>query len=146
MQLSLVNVRRLISRTRNRPGVDSRVQAPALPRSLANRLEHATDAAEKLNVSGCGAASHFIQPSNGRRLQARLGRALRGIHHVDFDFNGVFSPLHPALAFFVSLVHEENHSGKQTATSIARPLSVNHAQTASTSAPSASSSRTTIDG
>jgi hypothetical protein len=82
---------------------------------LTNRLEHTADTAEKLHVSCLGTTTHFIQPLNGCRLQARLRRAVRGIHHVDLDLDGVFSPLHPAFTFFVSLVHEENYSGSRSA-------------------------------
>ena len=72
--------------------------------SLGDSLEYAAGAAEKLDISGLGAASYLVQPAHRCGFETRLGRAVGWVDHLDFHLHRVLTPLDPAFTLLVSLL------------------------------------------
>jgi hypothetical protein len=78
--------------------------------SVSDGLEHATGAAEKLDISRLGAASYLVEPLHRRRFQARLGGTVGRVDHFNFHLHCILPPLDPAFPFLTSLVHGMRYS------------------------------------
>jgi len=68
-------------------------------------LVHPAHAPQEIHITLFRPPCNLIEPSDGVRLNASLRRIILWVEDIDLDFDGVLSPLHPALSFFSSIGH-----------------------------------------